>query len=947
MNVSQWPPPKEWRKLVHLPHLEDRVNSSAASLHYALGDRQPGTQYSIDELRPEDLAEHAFPRPFILYVLLPSVELGGSLETFQISYDSRPQWQHVDPRELQVVPIVWWRGVYYRIVVGHGGFLPLRQKMFCSNCSRWFNISNFRHKLGCWRCKICRKTFSKVNQEHPCTAKEVVDMHDLGRLYYRFPKKNQPDPRWRTAPVRDNIIFADMETFSNPMTTNMQVYAVGARIINAPAGEVRLWYGKNALNDFIEWLWSLQGHYTVYFWNGSAFDVPLLLMRCIQRSELPEVDGTIKKNNRLVTLRFDTGYKCSITLRDGYLMCPESLATACKAFGVPADIAKSDFDHSRVYSWATAEEHRQEVLRYLKNDVLSLEWVVAEFGQQMYNLFKLDIADFVTLPHLASNAWRMVARPMINKRLLIPTFAEDQEFRPGLRGGSVIPQAREWVSSYGVDAAFADALKDGLIFLDCNSLYPTVMANFRYPATTYDIMRHGVDGDDLSRLHEEFDAYDTLPTPRQFQIYHGIFEVDVTCPQHHVSTFLPSRGEDGAICHDLLPKLRQVYCGCELLHAVKLGYVVRRVYKMLSYRVGSGHDLHARFPHMFKEYVERNIRIREEFPKGTPQNTIAKLMNNSVYGKFCQEMIQKDWTVADVDVDLEGPDVVRDGAHHAIVDESGHSIAAIVERKKAKPMNTNSVFIGMAILAQSRVWMSAALDEIDGYTKISRTFFYKDTDSMLLHTAAVQAMPRHRLGDGLGQFKNDLGEGIVVAYYALAPKTYCVVVVMPDGSHWLKVRVKGIPHTSALIKVNREELQNPHDASLAAQVEVIEKSRRQAGISPPVSPHFRAYVSIFKAVGDAPARRIVSKYLSHHTFKDSLDDKLESVMVHFGSFRQDFGKRAATGMGITPEHRRRSLWKTFWWSKGKRAFQETDAEEGPLPAFSYPLGHAFGGQDAL
>lgn len=585
------------------------------------------------------------------------------------------------------------------------------------------------------------------------------------------------------------------------------------------------------------------------------------------------------------------------------LFIPSSLAAACKSFGVPDAIAKSDFDHSKVFSLESALHFKNEVIPYLRNDVLSLKYIVVGFRKVIKDLFKLDLNNFITLSHLASMAWASET-PQAGS-IILPNRAEYTEWSQAVRGGRVTPQQKKFISSQAATLPY-DQLTDFLSMLDCNSLYPFVMRNNRYPTGSYAIISRA---NDLTTRHLLFSE------PLSFSWQNNLFQVDVTCPNDLITAFLPSRDEQGGAVYDLLPKVKQMYYGMELQHAVcDLGYNVTKVHQEWRW-------LHAnRQLPLFADYCDKLYAVRQQHPSGTPLNEVSKLLMNGLYGKMLQKPITRHTSILsawDGSADLwEGS-----AADKLVIRYQGADVAFLVTRDDPTYRVKQPFVIGGAILAQSRVHMSKVLLQCEGYHRELCAMLYTDTDSLILPPAAMVNFPPSLLGNALGQFKNDLkGEGKILRFISLAPKTYCLVYMTNDNKLWLKVRCKGIPHRGEPIPVTPLQLSAPHRPELAAQVVPLERWLTKADVErPAVDPRLRIYV-----ITNKEGERAVTDHIPYTAFEDQLEGRLEKIEVYFGSFKVNYSSStfADSGLSINPMYNKRELDASEWWSKNKRLVRE-------------------------
>lgn len=82
------------------------------------------------------------------------------------------------------------------------------------------------------------------------------------------------------------------------------------------------------------------------------------------------IDPSTLIKNKGCIMSFKLNGKCKV--KDLYLYTDCSLKAACKAWGVPDDATKGEFEHAKIYSFESANQHREEVLAYLELDVAAL-----------------------------------------------------------------------------------------------------------------------------------------------------------------------------------------------------------------------------------------------------------------------------------------------------------------------------------------------------------------------------------------------------------------------------------------------------------------------------------------------------------------------------------------------------------------------------------------------
>ena len=86
--------------------------------------------------------------------------------------------------------------------------------------------------------------------------------------------------------------------------------------------------------------------------------------------------------------------------------------------------AKSSFNHNKIKSWDNVEEFKEEVMPYLKLDVLALKELFENFNDLIYEKFQTNITKYVTASHMGYEIWRSMLEDIIE----IPDILEKYEF---------------------------------------------------------------------------------------------------------------------------------------------------------------------------------------------------------------------------------------------------------------------------------------------------------------------------------------------------------------------------------------------------------------------------------------------------------------------------------------------------------------------------------------
>jgi DNA polymerase type B, organellar and viral len=231
--------------------------------------------------------------------------------------------------------------------------------------------------------------------------------------------------------------------------------------------------------------------YTIYAHNMAKFDIIFLLKYLIKLGKI----NPIIHNGKIISLSINYGkngeYK--IEFKDSLLLLLGSLNLLCKSFKI--EEGKSIFPHlfvnennlnyngdvpninhfikinkqeykdykSKYTNWSL----KSEAIKYCKIDCISLYQIIFKFNEMIYNLFKLNIHNYPTLPSLAF----AIFRSNFMTPNLIPQLSGkiSRDIRSGYTGGAVdmyIPENPEGTE---------------IFCYDVNSLYPSQMQSQLMP----------------------------------------------------------------------------------------------------------------------------------------------------------------------------------------------------------------------------------------------------------------------------------------------------------------------------------------------------------------------------------------------------------------------------------------------------------------------------------
>jgi hypothetical protein len=178
--------------------------------------------------------------------------------------------------------------------------------------------------------------------------------------------------------------------------------------------------------------------------------------------------------------------------------------------------------------------------------------------------------------------------------------------------------------------------------------------------------------------------------------------------------------------------------------------------------------------------------LRLEYGKGTPMNLIAKLLMNSLYGKFGMRMESTKVEMFNIADEIESnlfkdmldlygktiKDFIKLGNHVVTVRDSLLHYEYNEKEDMFHGLDVN-IAVASAITGGARMWMSAFKNNPN------LNLYYSDTDSYVLN----KPLPSYMVGTKLGQFKL---EYVVDRAVFLAPKVYGLITT--DGKEIIKVK---------------------------------------------------------------------------------------------------------------------------------------------------------------
>jgi len=506
----------------------------------------------------------------------------------------------------------------------------------------------------------------------------------------------------------------------------------------------------NAINSL---LIDKYNNYKIYIHNLSSFD-GIFLLRILAKLNNTKLIPIIKDDKMIaLTLKFG---KNKITFHDSMLLLPSSLDKLSKAFNVInkkaifpinwllnnpnfnlgyigavpkikyfKDITLSEYNNyvlERFNIW----NFRKELLYYNMGDCIALYEILIKFNQIIYERFSLNAFNYPTLPSLAFAIYRSsflneYKIPKIGGKML-------HDIRKSYTGG-----ATEMYIPYG----------ENLYHYDINSLYPTSMFKFDMPVGDIKYFK----GNILDIMDKPF----------------GFFNVNIKSPGYLDNPILQTRYNDRTVSP--LGSWTGWYFSEELLNAKNYGY---------TYEILEGYLFEKE--NIFKDYVSVLHEMKQSSDKSSPLYLIAKLLMNSLYGKFGMTddlAIHKIIKIDELEKFIESKERIK-----FIELDEDLALLSYHDKNDAKLINDYtemdiSIGVASAITAYSRIIMSK-------YKNLpNNKMYYTDTDSAVMEKPLADSL----VGNHLGQM---VLEKEYREFVSLAPKVYGGILT--NGKEFTKIK---------------------------------------------------------------------------------------------------------------------------------------------------------------
>lgn len=619
--------------------------------------------------------------------------------------------------------------------------------------------------------------FTRTIIKEKIILKEKNITHILNKVYYCFDgeayftiedlKKNFIKAKETDKNLNDKILTLDLET----KTIEGKMVPICMSIFDGK--ETKSFIFQNHDNWSEDMLKAMKSilirkyfDYKIYVHNFSYFDAIFMLDTLSKLGTLkPLTRGGKILQLKLSFNTFDNAGKSNkkkgnITFYDSYLLLPSGLDALSKSFNIENKKTFFPFsfinDNELNYSGAVPDRKhfpnisdenyqsylnsfkdkvwdlRKELAIYCENDTIALHQIITAFSKEIFKLFKVDITKYPTLPSVAFGYYRAKHLPQNTIPIIL---GKDYELLQKAYYGGITDSYRPFgknIHSY-----------------DVNSLYPAAMKSFPMPVGH---PRHFI-GDPYLIDKNPF----------------GFFEVKVTAPDIKIP-FLPTKMAIGKATRTICPKgtWSGWYFSEEIKNAQKHGY---------RFEILQGYLFQQK--NIFDTYVSDLYHLKSNTDPSNPRYFIAKLLMNSLYGRFGMDPINEVTSIVSQE-ESEKLAIEKDGVL-PIPLLSGNVLVKYesVVSENSKESNV-SVPISAAIASYSRIMMSYYL------VKYADNIYAIDTDGIKLD---CHLHPDEVHNKDLGKMKYEYT--FKEAVFPL-PKVYGGILENPYKGKTEIVKIKGV-----------------------------------------------------------------------------------------------------------------------------------------------------------
>ena len=704
------------------------------------------------------------------------------------------------------------------------------EKDFYSEACRRFHRCSARNITTC---RVCGNNYL-IGIEHHCGKYKCV----VCKVYVERDHKCQlvkPDPPEDTCTPEsegEHYYAFDVESMLTPQDDGSRLHTVNLVVVRRCFQENEEWVFGDA-REFIKWLEKLKKPSTFYAHNMKGYDGRLIFEQLLD-DHTPPVQMTWA-GAKIMEMRYGKH-----KFRDTLTHLTASLAQLPKMLGLDEREFKKGFfpylfnmeenqdyvgpipgkdafdpecmspakreEFDRWYDEQLGIEYNfhRELVEYCQSDVKILTKAIETYMRAAMTKHPMNPLRSITCAGYAKSVYMTYYLPEDTLyRLSINAY---ENIRKAMHGGRTDTRRllREWTDDE-VAAGYYGC------YQDVQSLYPTVQFYDPMPVGQPVYQRYG---GDMARP----------PTKEHLKTIFGFVCCDIEPKTYLHHPILVEVNDEGRLVGDLLPKRRIVLPTPELHLALDHGYEVTAVY--WSYHFEKSTDLFKGYMRQFlKDKLEASgvpgwVRteedweefanyhqeklgielVRDKMVKNASRKTGAKLLCNSLWGKFGERMhpnfyecfrthenddmimgLERQWVDGDIDISYRRFN--RDNSHVAMVYKYSTEDKVPSFRLK-EHLGRTHIAIAAMVTSHARCRLWAELN------KLGDRVLYHDTDSIIYeHSPDGYNIP---LGRYLGEWEDETGGDPITKFASTGPKCYSYIVQRADGTQKSATKVKGI-----------------------------------------------------------------------------------------------------------------------------------------------------------
>jgi len=299
-------------------------------------------------------------------------------------------------------------------------------------------------------------------------------------------------------------------------------------------------------------------------YNGSRFDCYFIVGELNKRGIAPK--KIIINSGSLIILEVG-----NVRFFDLCKFLVDSLANACKSFKIKN--SKTEFDHTKINSFHDVNTHRNEILSYLKMDILSLEELSQKISGTYYDKYKMHLHQYITASHSTYALFRLrKTHPLY----LIKDEVKYKFIRKSIIGGRTYPLQKYYKSQHFDTVMYINSRKD----FSCVEKKKMISKIYREAVTkTKDYTFNG----DVNSLYP-YAMLETYPCGKERVSFEpevefnknkmGIYEIEYIANKQLIISPLPKK----TLCGRLEWSVKDgcgVYNSIDIKSAIEMGYKVK------------------------------------------------------------------------------------------------------------------------------------------------------------------------------------------------------------------------------------------------------------------------------------------------------------------------------------------------------------------------------------